>query len=188
MTIARILCLIFACAALLASIANADQSGSQNSSAPTQGSNEALGHPRKNANPAKSGGTKARTGKPATRTAQPSHNETMPGQTHGSPETENPNSTAAVSNGRTLASPGIPRGPAQTSNSRGVHARNTPTIPGATITNALPGPPPSVASRLTAQSSSPRHHNPNPPVVSGAMNSNAHSSAAINGTGMHRKP
>jgi hypothetical protein len=189
MTIARILCLIFAGAALLASIANADQSGSQNSSAPSQGSSEAVGgHPHANADAAKSGGRKARTGKHATRKAQPSHNEAVQGQTHGSSETKSPNPTASVSNDRALASPGSPASPAQTSIGRGVHAAHAATTPNATVSSALPVRPPAITSGSATSSSNPRHLSPNPPVINGATGSKAHNSAALSGTGMHHTP
>ena len=186
MTIARMLCLILACAALLASIANADQSGSQNSSAPSQGSSKAVGgrlHAKADA--AKSGGTKARAGKHATAKAQPSRNETVQGQTHSSSETKSPNSTAPVSNDRPLASP---VSPAQTSISRGVHAANAATTPNATVSSALPVRPPAITSRSATSSSNPPHLNPNPPVINGATGSKAHNSAALSGTGMHHRP
>ena len=189
MRIARVLWLIFACAALLASIANADQSGSQNSSAPSQGSSEAVGgHPHANAGAAKSGETKARTGKHATAKAQPSHNETVQAQTHSSSETKSPNSTAPVSNDRALASPGSPASLAQTSTSRGVHARNATTTPNATVSSALPVRPPAIISRSATSSSNPRHLSPNPPVINGATGSKAHNSAPLSGTGMHHRP
>ena len=189
MTIARIVCLIFACAALLASIANADQSGSQNSSAPSPGSSEAVGpHPHANADAAKSGGRKARTGKHATRKAQPSHNEAVQGQTHGSSETKSPNSTAPVSNDRALASAGSPASPAQKSTSRGVNARNAATPPNAAVSSALPVRPPTLISHSATSSSNPRHLSPNPPVINGATGSKAHNSAALSGTGMHHRP
>ena len=189
MTIARILCLIFACAALLASIATADQSRAQNSSAPSQGSSEAVGgHPHTIADATKSGGTKARTGKHATRKAQPSHNETVQGQTHSSSETKSPNSPAPVSNDRALASPGSPASPAQTSVGSGVQARNAATTPNATVSSALPVRPPAITSRSATSSSNPRHLSSNPPVINGATGSKAHNSAALSGTGMHHRP
>ena len=171
MTIARVRCLIFACAALLASIANADQSGSQNSSAPSQGSSEAVsGHPLANADAVKSGGAKTRTGKHATGKAQPSHNETVQGRTHISSETKSPNSTVVVSN------------------DRGVHAANAATTPNGTVSSALPVCPPAITSRSATSSSNPRHLSPNPAVINGATGSKAHNSAALSGTGMHHRP
>ena len=174
MTIARMLWLILACAALLASIANADESVG--------------GHLHANADAAKSGGTKARSGKHAPALAQPSHNETVQGQTHSSSETKNPNSTGPVSNGRALASPVSPASPAQTSTSRGVQAANAAITPNATVSNTLPVRPPAITPRSATSSSNPRHLSPNPPVVNGATGSKAHSSAAVNGTGMHHRP
>ena len=189
MTIARMLCLIFACAALLASIANADQPGSRKSSASSQGSGEAAGgHPHTNADGAKSSGTKARTGMPATGKAHPSHHETVQGQTHGSSETTRPNSTVPVSKDRALASPVSPASPAQTSTSRGVHAASAATTPNATVNSALPVRPPAITSRSATSSSNPRHLGQNPPVINGATGSKAHNAAALSGTGMHHRP
>ena len=189
MTIARMLCLILACAALLASIANADQSGSQNSSARPQGSSEAVGgHPHANADAAKSAGTKARTGKHATGKAQPLHDKAVQGQTHSSWETKLPNSTVPVSKDRALTSPVSPASPAQTSTNRGVQARNAATTPNATVSSALPVRPPAITSRSATSSSNPRHLSPNPPVINGATGSKAHNSAALSGTGMHHRP
>ena len=174
MIIARMPCLIFACAALLATIANADQAVSN--------------HLHANADGAKSGGTKARTGKHATAKAQPSHNETVRGQTHSSSGTKSPNSTAPVSNDRALASPESPASPAQTSASRGVHARNAATTPNPTVSKALPVRPPAITSHSVTSSSNPRHLSSNPPVIDGATGSKANNSAALNGTGMHHRP
>lgn len=174
MIIARMPCLIFACAVLLATIANADQ---------------AVGaRPHANADTAKSGGSKARTGKHATAKAQPSHNETVQGQTHSRSETKSPNSTAPVSNDRALASPESPASPAQTSTSRGVHATNAATTPNPTVSSALPVRPPAITSRSATSSSNPRHLSSNPPVINGATGSKAHNSAALSGTGMHHRP
>jgi len=186
MTIAPMLCLTFACAMLLTGVANADQSGSQNSSASSQGGTVG-GHPHANADAAKSSGTKARTGKHATAKAQPSQDETVHGQTHSSSETNRPNSTAPVAHDRALALPVGSANPAPTSTSRGVHAANAATTPNATVSSALPVRPPAITSPSATSSSNPRHLSPNPPAINGATGSEAHNSTALRGTGMHHR-
>ena len=173
MIIALMPCLIFACAALLATIANADQAVG--------------GHLHANADAAKSGKTKARTGKHAAAKAQTSHNETVQGQTQSSSGTKSPNSTAPVSNDRALASPLSPASPAQTSTSRG-QAANAGTTPNPTVSRALPVRPPAITSRSSTSFSNPRHLSPNPPVINGATASKADNPAALSGTGVHHRP
>jgi hypothetical protein len=57
-----------------------------------------------------------------------------------------------------------------------------------TVNNAPAVRPPSVVQPAVASLNNVRHRGPNPPVVGGAANLDRRSTAAINGTRMHRKP